>query len=471
RSGDVTPRAHAHRLILMNMIMRMFTGLPALVLTIVACRRYEIDADLVIDWLDAPHSLTTVFSVLASIIVLAIPLQLFAQAAACRFISPRGEGAIGRWSPEYLRVWLATGLVARAGVWLSGSLFWPTWLRLAGMTIGRGSEISTIIDVIPKLVEIGDESFFADGVYLAGPRIHRGTVATARTRLGRNTFLGNHAVVPAGVTLPADILIGICTVADEKEVRPSSSWFGHPAFELPNREVVQLPRELTHDPGLLRYLTRLFWELLRLALPLLTLAAALLWVTIAHPPGTDNRLSLVHATLASLTAAAISCLTVVALKWLLLGRVRPGQHAFWSCWCGRWDFLYVAWGRWARPLLSSLEQTVWLTFYLRAMGCRIGQRALLGLGFAQVVDPDMIQIEDDATVNGLFQAHSFEDRVLKTDHVCIRRGATTKSGSVLLYGADIGEGTIVASHSVVMKREKLFPGRLYGGCPTRELRR
>jgi acetyltransferase-like isoleucine patch superfamily enzyme len=39
---------------------------------------------------------------------------------------------------------------------------------------------------------------------------------------------------------------------------------------------------------------------------------------------------------------------------------------------------------------------------------------------------------------------------------------------VLLYGADIGEGATVAAHSVVLKRERLQPGRNYEGCPTRE---
>jgi acetyltransferase-like isoleucine patch superfamily enzyme len=83
-----------------------------------------------------------------------------------------------------------------------------------------------------------------------------------------------------------------------------------------------------------------------------------------------------------------------------------------------------------------------------------------------VVDPDMLQFEDGATVSCQFQAHTFEDRVLKIDRVRIRRRATVGSSAVLLYGADIGAGTHVAPHSVVMKRESLLPGRAYSGCPT-----
>jgi len=98
----------------------------------------------------------------------------------------------------------------------------------------------------------------------------------------------------------------------------------------------------------------------------------------------------------------------------------------------------------------------------------IGRGVVLGPGFAQVVDPDMITIDDGATVHAMFQAHTFEDRVLKIDHVRIRRHATLANGTVVLYGADIGEGTHVAPHSVVMKHERLLDGRHYEGAPTRQ---
>jgi len=101
------------------------------------------------------------------------------------------------------------------------------------------------------------------------------------------------------------------------------------------------------------------------------------------------------------------------------------------------------------------------------MGMRIGRNVVLGGGFAQVVDPDMLTFEDNTTINApLFQAHTFEDRVLKIDHVRIGQGASVGSRTVMLYGADIGEHTQVAAESVVMKRERLMPGRAYAGCPT-----
>ncbi|MEI9977336.1 MAG: hypothetical protein WDO73_37950 [Ignavibacteriota bacterium] len=118
------------------------------------------------------------------------------------------------------------------------------------------------------------------------------------------------------------------------------------------------------------------------------------------------------------------------------------------------------------PLLVHLEGTLLLSWYLRAMGVKLGKRVVLGPGFAQVVDPDMMIVEDEATVSAMFQAHTFEDRVLKIDYVRVRRGATLGAASVPLYGADIGAGTYVSPHSVVMKGEHLLPGVRYAGAPT-----
>ena len=104
--------------------------------------------------------------------------------------------------------------------------------------------------------------------------------------------------------------------------------------------------------------------------------------------------------------------------------------------------------------------------WLRLFGVRIGRRVFLGQGFAQVVGPDMLHFEDDSTVVNLFQAHSFEDRVLERAPVHIRKKATVRTSTVMLYGADIGEGAIVAEQSVIMKNECLLPGRHYIGAPT-----
>jgi non-ribosomal peptide synthetase-like protein len=392
------------------------------------------------------------------LLVASMPLTLAAEAWMVRAMGRVPEDAIGLWSLKYLRVRMKTELLESSGHWLAGTLFWPVWLRWAGMKVGRGCEISSIYDTVPEKVEIGTETFLADGIYIGGPRIDRGTVTLAATRLGSCVFLGNHVVIPGGRSLPDNVLLGVCTVAGEA-MENGRSWFGHPPFDLPRREVVACDRRLTLRPSAARYLTRLVWEVLRFGLPIPPALAGLWWLYVASTAGP-----------AALCAAAIGAEgallgLALAAKWVLLGKVRPGQHPFWACWCGRWDFVYMAWENWAHMTLVYLEGTLLLSWYLRAMGMKIGKRVVLGPGFAQVVDPDMLIVEDGATVSAMFQAHTFEDRVLKMDYVHVRRGATLGTASVPLYGADIGAGAYVAPHSVVMKDEHLLPGVRYAGAP------
>jgi len=452
----------------LGLIMVLATAMmfPAVVLALF----HGIQADDLLRWLSNPSQSVSLILSLFLMVTLPLPLTVSIQALLIRSLGRVRAGVISRWGIAYVRIWLKTELVRSVGQLLSGTIFWPMWLRLAGMKVGRGCEISTIIDVIPELIEIGDESFFADGIYLCGPRVHRGTVTLAPTRLGKNTFVGNHAVVPGGQILPDDILIGVCTVANDAVIRPGTAWFGTPPFELPRVDPVKLDRSLTHDPSLIRYVDRVFWELLRNGLLVVPLLAFPVWFKlVAGAEASFTRSIFLVGALPLITACLVICFCalVLLLKWALLGRVRPGIHAFWSCWCSRWDFLYVAWGFYASHALSVLEGTLILPWYLRAMGVKIGRRVVLGGGFSHVVDPDMLEFEDGATVSCQFQAHTFEDRVLKIDRVRIRRRATVGSGAVLLYGADIGAGAHVAAHSVVMKRESLLAGHSYAGCPTR----
>ena len=418
-------------------------------------------------WLADPELTLTGMAIVGALAVGSLPLSLIGQAVLMRALGRVRAGVYSQWSLAAIRINLKTGVVDSANRWLSGSLYWPWWLRLAGMRIGHGCEISTIIDVVPETVTVGAESFFADGIYFCGAERRRGTVTVAETVVGRETFLGNHAVLPAGGRWPAGLFVGVSTVANAHQVRPGSAWFGHPPMELPRREVRTTDRRLTHRPGPLRFGNRLVWETLRFALPLVPLpvAWAWYWCILSAPVGLTARL-LVVAPAATLAAQAILVLVTIALKWCVLWRVRPGQHPLWSCWCSRWDFVYVAWGYLAQRSLAALEGTLLLNAALRLTGMTIGRRVVLGSGFSQVVDPDMIVIENGATVTADFQAHTFEDRVLKIDRLRIGAFSTVGAHAVVFYGADVGDRAHVAPHSVVMKCESLAADGRYAGCPT-----
>ncbi|MCX5688254.1 MAG: amino acid adenylation domain-containing protein, partial [Planctomycetota bacterium] len=264
--------------LLVEGVVRTGSAIPLLLLLGALTVFWNVPAEWVLRWLSSPTFNATEIGWTLAGAVLWVPLTLLLKAMLLRAMGRVTPGVMPRWSLAYIRVWQKAAMLESAGLWLTGTLYWPIWLRLAGMKIGRDCEISTITDVVPETISIGGGSFFADGIYLGGPDIHRGTVTVSHTTLSRGTFLGNHVIIPAGSQLPEDLFIGVCTVAPGPEAAPGTAWFGHPALQLPGREVIAVDRHLTHSPGFARVCSRLFWETLRFTLPIIPIAAASLWL-------------------------------------------------------------------------------------------------------------------------------------------------------------------------------------------------
>jgi non-ribosomal peptide synthetase-like protein len=474
RHHAFSPRAAGDVLLIARFTLLMFLALPAELLSLVAWNSYAGSPSSI------AHRPSSIIAVLA-LAVAAVPLTLLMAAIACRVISDDRDRVVSRWSAAYIPIWLIPEIVDSSSRWLYGTLFWPHWLRLAGAHIGRDCEISSLIDALPATVDIGDRSFLADGIYLGGARLHRGTASVRPVALASNVFLGNGALVPGGVRVPEGTLLGINTrarvaagggIAHARLLRPYTAWFGHPALRLPRRPVSAADAHVAEHPSALRVATRLFWETARFLLPIVPVGAFMLYLSaIERVTVAGSQLHLMIAIpLITLGTALLPIFAALAVKWLLLGRARPGTHRLWSGWASRWDFCCVAWNVYARELAAELRWTALVAVLLRAAGARIGRGVVVEGRFAEdLPDPDMITIEDGATVEGTFQAHTFEDRVLKHGPVVIRAGASVAHNAVLLYGADIGANARVAPHSVVMKHERLLAGIDYEGFPIRRV--
>ncbi|MGH9395124.1 MAG: phosphopantetheine-binding protein, partial [Terriglobales bacterium] len=465
RGRALGPAVHASLVVALRSLQAWTAWLPVLF----AAAAAPSLAAIALAWWDL-HWFTPIGALAAASAAAAmLAVQLAIRAIAARSLGRTCPGVVCQWSWEAIRLGAAATALEAAGRWLSGSMCWPYWLRWAGMRIGRGCEISTILDVVPALISLDEECFFADGVYLAPPWRQHGAIVLAPTSLGRDCFLGNHAVIPGGRAWPAGMFVGVATLPPPAAALAPQAWFGVPAMALPRR-AQDYDRRLTHEPGPLRLATRVFWELARFALPLLPIALALAWWAAIDASARHARawvVALVAAPACLLAAAATCCLALVAAKWILLGRVRPKVHAFWSCWCGRWDLLYIAWGVWAAPLLEQLEGTLLLNAFLRLTGMRIGREVVLGPGFAQVVDPDMLRLHDHATVNCHFQAHTFEDRMLKLGSIEIGPHANVGDGAVVLYGAALGAAAGLGPQSVLMKGDQIPAAACFVGAPAR----
>ncbi len=388
-------------------------------------------------------------------------------------------GQYSVWSLFYVRLWIVRQFGTLALELLHpiyATLFVAPWFRLMGAKVGRRAEISTATAVVHDLITIGAESFIADGVVLGAARTVPGAVVLAPTVIGRRTFLGNSALVPAGSTIGDNALIGVLSrpPADAPlAATGGATWFGSPPIRLPVRQVVTMFDEgARFNPPQHLVAARLMMETIRTILPLsifISLLSMLLSVVgdladLAHPGR-----AIAVAFIPLYLAFALGCgLSVVALKWLVVGRYSPVTKPLWSFFVWRTELVTSTYENLAvNLLLEPLRGTPWLPAYFRLMGAKIGRRVYLDT--TDLTEFDLVTIGDDAALNDAagLQTHLFEDRVMKVSRVTIGARATVGSLAIVLYDSVMGDGAELGDLSVLMKGESLPPGTAWEGSPAR----
>jgi non-ribosomal peptide synthetase-like protein len=443
------------------------------------------------------------------VVIGATILYMVWVAVQCRLFPTVKPGVYSRWSLWYMLMRIKIRAVGQVRSLLAGSMFYGYWLRLAGAQIADYTEISEIFDVIPELLSIRGHTWTSSVVFFDMPRVHRGLVMCAKTDIGKACYFGNYACVPPGTWIPDNTLIGIMTVAPQNLTvkDEGKSWFGRPAFQLPSREIYSdLDPRMTGDaPPYPQHVVRRFlYEFMRLV----TVAALGLYAMFIlysqvyfcglgaepwimekiHSSGIRlvnwdpklgaNSLTGIHYLFSPVCLAgfvpAYSVLVVVSflfltilMKWIMLGKVGKAIVPLWDHWPCRWDYLFIFWGSTAGNIAQAFEGTLFMSVWLRLTGAKIGKNVLWTSGSAgQLSEPDLCHVGDDCIIDGNpWQSHTFEDGVMKRDHLYVGNNCRIEDNCLLLYGCQFYEGSVAYANSGVMKDELLSSYQCYAGCP------
>ncbi|MCD1145518.1 amino acid adenylation domain-containing protein [Kocuria sp. LUK] len=373
-----------------------------------------------------------------------------------------------------VRKWMADRLLATSLETtnsLYATLYTSPWLRLLGAKVGKRSEVSTVGHIDPDLLVLGEGSFVADMASVGSAVYHHGHVHMERTVVGDRSFVGNAAFVPSGTRMGEGSLVGVQSVPPA-DVPDGTSWLGSPAIFLPRRQDSgNYDEGLTYRPSAGKVAGRLVIEALRITVPptLIGLLGYLgLLVSMSLVPSTSV---LGFVVLAPFLAAAVGVavvLSVVLLKWAVVGRYRPRVEPLWDMFVRRSEFVTGVYESAAVPaLLGGLVGTPLIGPFLRLFGARIGRRTYIGTTY--LTEFDLVHIGDDASVSSevSLQTHLFEDRVMKMSDVRIDRQASIGARAVVLYDTTVGEAASVDALSLVMKGEQLLPGTSWRGIPVR----
>lgn len=425
---------------------------------------------------DAPTLAVFLVTPIAAILVLASYLSsiIALKHLIMRKIKP---GIYPIQSMYYFRQWFITKLLDVNEIYvMADSLYFPPFLRLLGAKIGKFVELGEVPHIMPDLVTIADQGFVASSVAIAWPTVHNGYIKFLPVSVGEKAFLGNMSLLRLGTEVGDGGLLGCMTVAppDNRASENNTAWLGSPALFLPKREIFTgFTEQQIYKPTKKLYRTRLFIELIRITLPT-TLAFLGLFGFLYSLTHLLNNYSLITVFLlvpcVELVIALTLVASIVATKWIMIGRLKPAVKPIWDIFIWKNDIIEYCYSYFISAHFTNLVLgTPFISLLLRAFGVRVGKYAVIDS--PDFTEFDLIQIGDEVSINSgaVIQTHLYEDRIFKMSTINIGQGCNIGTSSIVLYNTIMESNTSLGNLSLLMKGERLPLETRWEGIPAQSI--
>jgi non-ribosomal peptide synthetase-like protein len=200
--------------------------------------------------------------------------------------------------------------------------------------------------------------------------------------------------------------------------------------------------------------------------PYLTYTWLLDWVVDEEvgPTASDVIQALLGGFAAVLLLYPLLLLVSVVLKWVVLGRFRPGEYPLWG-------FYYFRW--WCvRAFLSAIPTgyiagTPLINFYYRLLGAKIGPRAYLGTD--ECFTFDLLSVGEGSSVgnDAYLLGYVVEDGLLKVGRVAVGRDCYVGNRCVMREDSSLGDGAALEDLSMLPAGGHVPAGQRWAGSPAR----
>lgn len=373
----------------------------------------------------------------------------------------------------YLRKWFADRVIKTSRYFLLPlytTLYLPHWMRLLGAKIGKRAELSVLMYFSPDLMELGDESFFADSSIIGGKRFYRRHFQIAMNKVGKRSFVGNASILPVGASLGDGCLLGVTSMPPTRFTPDGTDWVGSPAFNLPQRQKVgNFNDEVIFTPSKKLYALRALIDGLRILIPSYALFSATYGMyyamqAILHTWG-DLAMAFASPVLGMLVALYFVAVTAVT-KWIAMGEIKPEVKPLWSPYVWSNEMVNGVFESTMSQALMPLHGTPFIAPLLRTIGCKIGRRCYIeSTLFSEF---DLVNVGDYVSLNrnSIVQNHLFEDRIMKSSTIKIENECSVGNMAVVLYDTEMHRGSNLGPLSLLMKGEMMKPKSRLHGIPT-----
>ncbi|MDB5510952.1 MAG: peptide synthetase [Enterovirga sp.] len=363
------------------------------------------------------------------------------------------------WGVYYFRLWFVQRLLQITTMkFLQGSPLIRVYLRLLGARVGRDAVVSEFESGAIDLLTIGAGASLGSKCRYSTFEVVGNEVIVAPVTIGPDAHIGNSCVIGPGAVLEQGVeLSDLTSIPGGVTIPAYEHWDGSPARKVGNVDVAALPEPPEAGP-VRRAAHGVFYGVSYILLVMLGLvpifpAFYVLYNLDTFFTGKENY-SVAWSSLpffawpTAFVLVIASVVIIIAVRWAVLPRVREGSFSIHS-----WFYLR----KWIVGLatevtletLNSLYATIYMRYWYRLMGAKIGRGSEISTNLAGRYD--LVEIGAN---NFLGDEVIFGDEEVRRGWMTLRK---VKTGDRVFVGNDavIAAGSNLASGTLIGVKSKM----------------
>ena len=395
--------------------------------------------------------LEAVFLSLMTLVLLYPVMLALSIAVKWTVIGRIKPGRYPLWGIYFCRWWFVQSIRNIVPTsYLTGTPLLTCYYRLMGAKIGTNVYLGNDGCQAYDLLSVGDDSCLGADSHFTGATVEDGWLILGRIDIGERCFVGTRTVLCPDSRMQDDAELDDLSLLTSNACIPAGErWNGSPSRQI-ERDVASDENHSAVRPSFgRRFGYGVLYIVGILIFPLLPMAAFFPGMAVmAHLNYIDEHYSyLVLSPLVALSFVVLISLEIAAVKWLLLGRVRPGAYPL------HHSFYYRKWFvdrlmHLSLDVIGPLYSTLYLAPWYRLLGATIGHRAEVST--ASFVSPDCLTIGDESFVADSVSLGAARIRhgVMLIDHTTIGERTFIGNSALIPIGATIPDNSLIGCLSI-----------------------
>jgi non-ribosomal peptide synthetase-like protein len=323
----------------------------------------------------------------------------------------------------------------------------------------------------PYMCIIGSGTMVADGLAITNSDVSATSFRVSPVYIGGDSFFGNNIFYPAGGRVGHNCLIATkAMIPLDGKLREGVGLLGSPPFEIPRTVERDQAVELDEPERRRRLRAKNRHNLRTIGIFLFVRWLHLFLVTAFALAAFDAYGGFAQLEMGFLLALSI---LVTPVYFVLVERLCMGFRLLQPQYCSIYDPYFWRherlWKVAADRFIHMFNGTPFKSLVWRGLGAKVGKKVFDDGG--HFTERSLVSIGDDVTLNvgSVIQCHSQEDGAFKSDRTAIGNGCIIGVGGFVHYGVRMGDGSVLAPDSFLMKGEEIPPRARWGGNPAREM--